>query len=65
MEKYTSSSLRGIIENEETRSGRKYESIKKDLYKLNKNFLEDYKSYQILKFNILKNKEEINDVTSP
>jgi hypothetical protein len=65
MKKNTSSSLRGSTEIKETRSGRKYESIKKDLYKLNKNFLEDFKSYQILKFNILKNKEEINNVTSP
>lgn len=29
----------------------------KDLFKLNKSFLEDFKNYQILKFNILKDVE--------
>lgn len=39
----------------------KFEGIKKDLFRLNKSFLENFKTYQINKFNILKEKEEMEE----
>lgn len=37
--------------------------IKKDLFKLNKKFLEDFKNYQIIKLNILRNEDEFYEAT--
>ena len=37
--------------------------IKKDLFKINKKFLEDFKNYQIIKLNILRNEDEYDEAT--
>ena len=50
---------------EGTKNSKRFENIKKDLFKLNKNFLEDFKNYQVLKFNILKDHEEHQDKIIP
>ena len=45
---------------DEIKSNKQIDDIKKDLFKLNKNFLEEFKNYQIIKLNIKK----ANDVES-
>lgn len=51
-----------IKQKEEPKQKKKIEELKKDLFKLNKTFLEDFKNYQIIKLNIRKSEDDINDI---
>lgn len=60
VQKYLQINPRRVAPKKAVKNSQRIESIKKDLFSINKRYLSDFKSYKIKKFNILKSQEENN-----
>lgn len=61
VQKYLKINPRKVVRGKQNvKNSQRLESIKKELFTINKRYLSNFKSYKIKKFNILKSQEENN-----